>query len=501
MSTPLPDDVNRWPTDPYRLLGIERGAAPAEVRKAYTRLIRQFKPEQHPEHFRRIRDAYEAITRFGGYPYFPQPGSLPQDLLLPQQPFPEPPLPREPLPPEPLPPDLPPASLPADLDNAAVPLDESNLPRPDITFDFGTAPGSLPEFRAGNDDLVRLWERAVRGEELEAYRGLCALADRPDRAAAACPRLYWLLRAAPELDPARSPCDWLVRGLRGGGWHSVCHELYRREVEHHPREALSERFESLLEAVVPLPQLAEWLRWRWLAAGRLGEARVIIDDIERMRPRFLGTLDDEVWGALLLDAVDQLAWVATREAAQATTRACEEIEQLIHLHSRLDLHRLDILRDLTRSYRADSRDVPKSLLMLARASWTGAPAEMREQIRLAVRELLQRPEDGLAVLDDLRSRAPLVFAQFAGLIDRAVWETAWEEAYVAPTDLAPFAARFVETELTSAVAPPRQAFLRFCLENVIVPAEALDLMTSLPDQVRQDEVLRVLCVAYRWFWG
>jgi hypothetical protein len=233
---------------------------------------------------------------------------------------------------------------------------------------------------------------------------------------------------------------------------------------------------------------------------------VIIQDVQRMRPRFIGTLDDEVWGALLLDAVDQLAWVPSREAAQATTRACEEIEQLIHLHSRLDLHRLDVLRDLTRSYRADLRDVPRSLLMLARASWTGAPAEMREQIRLAVRELLQTPEDGLAVLDDLKGRAPLVFAQFAGLIDRASWETAWEETYVAPTDLAPFAARFAETEVHSAIAPPREAFLRFCLENVVVPAEALDVMTNLPDpqiadKLRQDEVIRVLCTAYRWFWG
>src|SRR5262245_25458622 len=106
MSTPLPDDVNRWPTDPYRLLGIERGASATEARKATTRLTPQYKPEQHPEHFRRIRDAYEAVTRFGGYPYFP-PGPLP--------PLPEPPLPGEP------PRQEPPPPLPADLDSTATP--------------------------------------------------------------------------------------------------------------------------------------------------------------------------------------------------------------------------------------------------------------------------------------------------------------------------------------------------------------------------------------------
>src|SRR5690606_10393244 len=31
---------------------------------AYTRLIRQFKPEQAPDHFRRIRDAYEQAKRW-----------------------------------------------------------------------------------------------------------------------------------------------------------------------------------------------------------------------------------------------------------------------------------------------------------------------------------------------------------------------------------------------------------------------------------------------------
>ena len=61
----LPDDLSQWPSDPHELLGVAHGVAPRELRRAYTRLIRRYKPEQHPEHFRRIREAYEdCLQRF-----------------------------------------------------------------------------------------------------------------------------------------------------------------------------------------------------------------------------------------------------------------------------------------------------------------------------------------------------------------------------------------------------------------------------------------------------
>ena len=59
----LPDDLSQWPRDPYVLLGVAPGVSARDLRKAYSRLIRRFKPEQYPEHFRRIRDAYETVER------------------------------------------------------------------------------------------------------------------------------------------------------------------------------------------------------------------------------------------------------------------------------------------------------------------------------------------------------------------------------------------------------------------------------------------------------
>src|SRR5690606_29879636 len=48
--------------DLYERLGVPRGATPAEVKRAYQRLVRRFPPERAAEEFKRIREAYEILT-------------------------------------------------------------------------------------------------------------------------------------------------------------------------------------------------------------------------------------------------------------------------------------------------------------------------------------------------------------------------------------------------------------------------------------------------------
>ena len=43
---------------------MPRNVLPRDLKRAYTRLIRAYKPEQHPEQFRRIREAYETALRY-----------------------------------------------------------------------------------------------------------------------------------------------------------------------------------------------------------------------------------------------------------------------------------------------------------------------------------------------------------------------------------------------------------------------------------------------------
>ena len=48
-------------SDPYVVLGLERGASQAQVRQAYFALVREHPPEKDPQTFKTIRAAYEQL--------------------------------------------------------------------------------------------------------------------------------------------------------------------------------------------------------------------------------------------------------------------------------------------------------------------------------------------------------------------------------------------------------------------------------------------------------
>jgi len=47
--------------DYYKILGVEPGAGKDEIKRAYFRLVRKYSPENDPEHFQEIREAYENL--------------------------------------------------------------------------------------------------------------------------------------------------------------------------------------------------------------------------------------------------------------------------------------------------------------------------------------------------------------------------------------------------------------------------------------------------------
>ena len=55
------DIVSQPVRDPYGVLGLDRQASEAEIKRAYFQLVRQFPPEREPEKFRDIRTAYEQL--------------------------------------------------------------------------------------------------------------------------------------------------------------------------------------------------------------------------------------------------------------------------------------------------------------------------------------------------------------------------------------------------------------------------------------------------------
>src|SRR5262249_61827306 len=56
------------PRDYYEVLGVQRGAAEEEIKRAYRKLARQYHPDRNPgdkqaaETFKEIQDAYEVLS-------------------------------------------------------------------------------------------------------------------------------------------------------------------------------------------------------------------------------------------------------------------------------------------------------------------------------------------------------------------------------------------------------------------------------------------------------
>lgn len=47
---------------PYAVLGVPENASSAEIRRAYLELLRKYPPEQAPEKFQEIRDAWQLVA-------------------------------------------------------------------------------------------------------------------------------------------------------------------------------------------------------------------------------------------------------------------------------------------------------------------------------------------------------------------------------------------------------------------------------------------------------
>lgn len=58
----LPDDLSQWPENNWDLFNLDsQNSSLNDLRKAYSRLIKLFRPETHPEHFQRIQEAFEKL--------------------------------------------------------------------------------------------------------------------------------------------------------------------------------------------------------------------------------------------------------------------------------------------------------------------------------------------------------------------------------------------------------------------------------------------------------
>lgn len=482
MSEPhLPEDVNRWPRDPFQLLGVQPGVSARELRRAYTQLIRIYKPEQSPEQFRRIREAYDFIQHYALY-YAPPPEFVP----------------------------------PSETDTPDV---ESVAPH--FTLDASPSPPAvpLPPFTAASrpdpdDEVDRLWDLGCAGDMESAYFRLRELYQRQPQNSGLVLRLYWLLEAAPELDPVRQPSDWLVTGLRAQGLMGPFRELYRRVIEGNPTEAFSNRFTDLLCMPVPPQQLLDLVAWRWRAATQIADWEIIANDLDLLRMRCLRE-DEDAWGRILILAADQLAWRRNAPAAMLFRNVCAQLEEMTHVHQRLayELTQIDVLLDLAAQWKVMSeRDTGLApLLDLVPLSWTRPLSDFRPALLAYLGQIARNPQQILERFSSLAYSAPVLLGQFGRILQVLQFDAATPQTdRPSPDSLARQLGKLLAEANSTDYHVFRQVIFQYCLRETIAVEDATESAIDDPhfrayqplfQSLYEDWALRYVCQANRLFWS
>lgn len=405
----LPDDHATWPEDPFALLGVNNTADKRELRRAYNRLVRVFRPDDCVEEFRKIREAYDAATRFAEWREHI--GDQAVDEVESDR-------------------------LGVFVIDTAAPAPEVSTRRPDSRDDSGdstrTPPRHTTDFDACAEDVQdaaddwqtqvdAAWNLARSGDTSSAWTRLLALIDLRMDCSEAVLRLYWLLRIDAQLDQ-RNPRDLLLWGLSRGATNARIFELLRNEMCDDPAWAIQCDLSLAEGPSAELFWLSELLLTRWQAGLQVDDCRVVKVDIERVRDRFLFDAP-EVWAGLLAQCVELFATqVAAAEPLELCRGLLSEMDN-VRLDRELDridavniyLEELDSLESEL-EFMFDSRDVIDRVVGLLRK----APATDEQELRLDLVELVDEwmldAARTLAQLDKLGNDSPAVFGRFQQLV-------------------------------------------------------------------------------------
>lgn len=287
---PLPADVNDWPTDPQLLLGVSSEISRRDLKRAYARLIKKYKPEHAPEEFRRVRAAYEKLDQQLEWReehelrrrlFEDESESSSEDRQT-----------------------RPSGAITSDNNsrNDVIPPQTSATEPGAFDLDTGEADqihtGQQGKDRNRQKNPDELWQWALDGGDLQrVYAELLDWRRRRSPTEIDFARLYWLTTLVPDLEPDRDPCTWLIEGLRH---HRSSHQLFEMlETEVRRRDG---QVPAVLEDSLIDPGDVAWRRvnfaeLRWFAARRQGRFDVINQDFQSLKRAFLDEPDQ--WLRLL----------------------------------------------------------------------------------------------------------------------------------------------------------------------------------------------------------
>lgn len=377
----LPDDMSRWPSDPYALLGVTPGTPTREIRKSYTNLIRRFKPEHYPDHFRRIREAYDQVQQSEQWrTYAPPPESQPQ----------------------PPPSDT---TIPVDLslEDAAPPPERPSEPNPPPIPISATSPSASDH----------LWDAACAGEHERVYRQLREQVQRGSAPEATYLQLYWLRVAFPEVDWDVKPIDWAIKAIGAGYEQGRAFEIIYAELLYRRELCRDAGLVALFDRVRNADAAARLFELRWRAALSFGQWSLVLDELPKAHARLFDHPQSLV--SLLSWLVGYMAWSPEDHVARAMQKCRKDLEHLASGNRTLDyaMERLDFLDELVHQWRTmpHARPLHKDIRDFLPISWTGTLGQIRWRIFNLYQGMVGNVPLAIDSLDALAQSWPMTLAQ------------------------------------------------------------------------------------------
>lgn len=487
----LPDDINLWPSDPNALFGLDSDASRRDLKRAYTRLIRRFKPEHFPDQFRRLREAFDGLDQLHEW----------REMIASRQMS-----------------DL----FPEEADT--IILNRTEDPSADSRKESGqkTADESsgVPEPHPGRpvetsaeppavNDADQLWNQALNGSRTDViYSTLVDLSHKRPLTEAGYARLYWLLTLQPQLDSDRDPCTWLIEGSQ---YHGLGHPLLTIltiDVRRRSGDVPILVTADLFDRVKSVRQIVELAAVRWLVARRLSRFDVIRTDLDRLRRRFLDEPDE--WIALLNAAINQLILVRSRAAVELLNDVQAEIENapanleanwLWDWHEsmmRLQNHWIDVALpkidtiEFTDLYgqpssiknlrMMETRDVLQKLLKLVAITWDDSSLHRRMVVRSFCAELLDDAESSLNDLAAINRVAHPLMIRLLELIQEQASENLDDDRFEMGPGTEHEVQVFVRRKLWS-INRWELTVLNFCRQAAVLPYEVSDAIEEIHEQL------------------
>jgi|GEM_PF-3954341 len=384
MAAELPENMSQWPSDPFELLGVKLPAEERELKRAYTALIRRFKPDEFPAEFQRIREAYELAKQTLGWRSMIA-SSPESDERKTSQPE------------------------PSRNQSSSTPLDAA--------FDQDTEPR---EKRAAKS----AWDLACQGKLIDAYRQLRSLPEPLQKTDEVAAQLYWLLTLDPTLDEHRTPEECLPNCFQSSSPYSRSDHLFLRTYRRTRNPKLEKSYREAFQKDPAIARLQFPLRVRWPILGKQKKWERIQNELTAAETSFLD--DTSGWLHVNLIALE----LASRSPDPEAEHLVRQIHNTFQANESLALQQpwhfdqADLEFQLFQTLRAlranpgataiaDLQPFVEKICELKLLPW----ALQRTSAQQLVGNWIDEPHEFLKMLDRLMQWQPIVLGDLLDLLD------------------------------------------------------------------------------------